>query len=55
MFRKVAAALGTFPPFADFLRAFGLKLRASDESFGGYNERVYPSKDTQSPSRSYGE
>jgi hypothetical protein len=41
MFKRILARLDVFPPFLDFVLAFGFKLEPQDENFGGLHRRIY--------------
>ncbi|MCJ1347143.1 hypothetical protein MMC31_005364 [Peltigera leucophlebia] len=41
LFKRILAHLDVFPPFLDFVHAFGFKLNEDDENFGGYHRRIY--------------
>jgi hypothetical protein len=38
-FSRIFGSDGIYPPFLDFVRAFGTKFDAKDEDFGGFNYR----------------
>lgn len=47
MFHEIFTSLVVFPPFLDFLRGFGFKLRSEDENFGGYRTRIHSTTDNE--------
>ena len=48
MFNRIMKQLDVFPPFLEFVLAFGFKLEAKDEGYGGLHRRVYRRTDTGS-------
>ena len=55
LFRRIIAHLDVFPPFLDFVHAFGFKLGEEDESFGGYHRRIYRDANAYGGAHSFGE
>lgn len=47
MFHEILTSLEVFPPFLDFLRGFGFKLRSEDENFEGYRTRIHSTTDNE--------
>lgn len=55
LFRRVFAHLDVFPPFLDFVHAFGFKVGEYDENFGGYHRRIYRHANADGGPNSFGE
>lgn len=43
IFARILAFYDAFPPFLDYVHAFGAKSWEEDENFGGYHYRIYDS------------
>lgn len=54
LFKRILAHLDVFPPFLDFVHAFGFKVREDDENFGGYHRRIYRSTNADGGPHSFG-
>lgn len=54
LFKRILTHLNVFPPFLDFVHAFGFKVREEDENFGGYHRRIYHSTNGDGGPYSFG-
>lgn len=54
LFKRIFTHLNVFPPFLDFVHAFGFKVREEDENFGGYHRRIYHSTNGDGGPYSFG-
>jgi len=43
-FLEILSSIGANPEFAEYVRAFGLKVRQCDDDFGGYHRETQEEK-----------